>query len=279
MPAQRSQAENPVLLRHGFSRPPDEHRAPEAARVWRQTLGRKLTHVIPHLRDRPEPKNRSSFTHGMSGLTSPSWHGAVALTGGPFNFCAGSWIVPDVTAAGTGDGDWWSLAWAGIDGGGDDFLQCGTAHHVSREGGVTRTEYFAWFDGAPSGWTEITNLAVNPGDAICATLRYFGLTKAAGKATATVTNLTTGRSAAVALTPPRGVVLPGNCAAWIVERPVIGGRLASLPESAQIIFHNTLACTANSSITGAQAQPVTMAGGSETPPAGAAQNRNFTTAS
>jgi hypothetical protein len=34
-------AERSLLLRHGFSLPPDERRSPEAARIWRQTLGYK----------------------------------------------------------------------------------------------------------------------------------------------------------------------------------------------------------------------------------------------
>jgi hypothetical protein len=144
---------------------------------------------------------------------------------------------------------------------------------------VVSTEYFAWFECEPFGWTEIRNLAARPGDAVCATLRYFGLTNAAGKASVAMTNLTAGRSATIGLAPPRGMAAPGHCAAWMTERPEINGVLASLPESEQIIFHNTLACGANGAITGAQAQPVTMNDGSETTRNGADQNRNFATAS
>jgi hypothetical protein len=81
--------------------------------------------------------------------------------------------------------------------------------------------------------------------------------------------MTTGQSATVTLTPPKGTVLAGNCVEWIMERPGINGALAALPEYEHITFYNTLACTANTTITGASAQPITMVDGSTTLSTGA----------
>jgi hypothetical protein len=264
-------ASRTALLRHGFPLPPDEKRSPEAARIWRQTFSRKLNHIVPELRERPEQKTRSTFERGAAGLTSGNWSGGVALTGGPYTWCSGAWIVPAVVApAGSGNGDWWSVAWVGIDGdGSSDVLQCGTGHHVNVTNGKTTTEYFAWYEWYPFGWTQINNLTVSPGDAIAASVQYKGLVNGVGSATATVTNMTTGQSATVALTPPSGTVLAGNCVEWIMERPGINGALASLPEYEHITFYNTLACTANTTINGAQAQPINMVNGTKTLSVGA----------
>jgi len=48
-------AERSLLLRHGFSLPPDERRSPEAARIWRQTLGPKPAAAPRDLT--PKPNN------------------------------------------------------------------------------------------------------------------------------------------------------------------------------------------------------------------------------
>jgi hypothetical protein len=263
-------AERSLLIRHGFPLPPDEKRSPEAARIWRQTLGRKLTHIVPALRERPEQKTRSGFQRGAAGLTSGNWSGGVALTGGPYTYVTGAWIVPGVVPPATGDGDWWSVAWVGIDGdGSSDVLQCGTGHHVNVKNGKVTTEYFAWYEWYPNSWTEISNLTVSPGDAISAAVQYLGITNGVAKANATVTNMTTGKSATISLTPPAGTVLSGNCVEWIMERPGINGVLASLPEYEHITFYNTIACTAKTTINGAQAQPITMVNGTKTLSTGA----------
>jgi hypothetical protein len=263
-------AERNTLLLHGFPLPPDETRSPDAARIWRQNMGRKLNHIIPELRERPEQKTRSRFERGVAGLTSPNWSGGVATAGGPFNYVSGSWIVPAVIAPAAGNGDWWSVAWVGIDGdGAADVLQAGTGHHVNVRNGETMVEYFAWYEWYPFSWTEITNLTVSPGDAISAVVRYLGCDNGAAKGTATVTNMTTGQSATVSLAAPAGTVLAGNCVEWIMERPGINGVLADLPEYEHITFYNTLACTANTTISGAQAQPITMTDGSSTLSTGA----------
>jgi hypothetical protein len=258
-------ADRATLLRHGFPLPPDAARSPEAARIWRQTLGRKLTHIVPQLKERAEKKTRSTFQRSAGGLTSNNWSGGVALSGGPYDYVSGAWIVPAVVAPTSGNGDWWSVAWVGIDGdGSSDVLQAGTGHHVNVTNGKVTTEYFAWYEWFPFSWTTISNLTVNPGDAISAVVRYLGIVNGEGQGTATVTNMTTGQSATVTLTPPAGTVLSGNCVEWIMERPGINGALAALPEYEHITFYNTLACAPNTSITGAQAQPITMVDSSNT---------------
>lgn len=253
-------AEDRVLMRYGFPPRPDAQRYPEAARAWKEILSRKLAHIQPQLRIRPEKKEPGQIKGAATALTSPVWSGGVMLNGGPFTCVSGAWIVPAVVPpAGSGDGDWWSVAWVGIDGyNSPDVLQAGTGQHVKRSGGVVTTEYFAWYEWYPNNWTEISNLAVHPGDAISTLVRYTGMQNGVGQGTATVSNLTTGQSATVALTAPAGTTLSGNCAEWIMERPGINGVTASLPEYEHITFYSTFASSATQTYNGSQAQALNM---------------------
>lgn len=253
-------ASSATLMRLGFPPRPDAAKNPYEAKIWTEILSRKLTHVAPQLAVRPEKKGFHGATKGAAGLTSSNWSGGIIFNGAPFTCVSGSWTVPAVVPPpGSGNGDWWSVAWVGIDGyNSRDVLQAGTGHHVKRSGGTVTTEYFAWFEWYPFNWTQITNFAVHPGDTVTVLVRYFGLVNGAGQASATVTNNTTGQSTTVTLTPPAGVTLAGNCVEWIMERPTINGSLAGLPEYNHISFYGTIAASARSLFNGSQAQPVLM---------------------
>jgi hypothetical protein len=160
-----------------------------------------------------------------------------------------------VTPGGSGDGDWWSVAWIGIDGwGSGDVLQAGTGHHVSRTNGVVTENYFTWYEWFPNNWVEISNIPVVPGDAISVMVRYLGITNGIGQGLATLTNLTTGISGTVNFSAPAGTTLQGDSAEWIMERPKINGNLVDLPEYGHITFSG---CQTNS-VPGSSAQPVNM---------------------
>jgi hypothetical protein len=251
-------ADKAALLRHGFPLCPDAKQSPKAAAAWRRTLARPLTHVTPQLRVRPEKKRGPS---DKAGQTSPNWSGGVLLTGGPFVWVLGQWTVPSVTPGAAGDGDWWSVAWIGIDGwNSPDVLQAGTGQHVSRKNGVVTTDYFAWFEWFPNNWTEITNLPIHPGNAISASVRYLGIVSGKPQGSASLTNLTTGVSTTVTFFAPAGTTLQGNCAEWILERPGINGALANLPEYGHITFSDCYACSATTTTAGSAAQATTMTG-------------------
>jgi len=246
------------LLRYGFPLPPDAQKSPKAAQVWQKTLSRPLTYITPQLRVRPEIKRDPS---GKGGATSGNWSGGVLFTGAPFVWILGQWTVPSVMPGASGDGDWWSVAWVGIDGwNSPDVLQAGTGQHVSRKNGVVKTEYFAWYEWFPNSWTEITNLPIHPGDAISASVRYLGIVNGKPQGSASLTNLTTGVSTTITFVAPAGTTLQGNCAEWIMERPGINGALANLPEYGHITFSDCFACSATTTSSGSAAQAVTMTG-------------------
>jgi len=249
-------ADKAALLRHGFPLCPDEKQSPKAAHVWRKTLARPLTHVTPQVRSRPEVKRMSS---GKAGDTSTNWCGGLLLTGGPFLSVSGQWTVPSVMPGAAGDGDWWSLAWIGIDGhSSPDVLQAATGQHVSRKDKVVSTEYFAWFEWFPNNWTEITNLAIHPGDTIGAMVRYLGIVNGKPQGSATLWNMTTGVGTTVTFFAPDGTTLQGNCAEWIMERPTFSDGLANLPDYGHITFSGCIACSDTKLSVGNAAQAVSM---------------------
>jgi hypothetical protein len=195
----------------------------------------------------------------VAGLTSNNWSGGVLFNGAPFDGIVGSWTVPSVAPPASGDGDWWSVAWIGIDGWNSaDVLQAGTGQHIRRSGGNITTEYFVWYEWWPYNWTEITSLIVHPGDTVSAFVRYLGIVNGIGQGMATLSNLSTGVSTSVHLTAPPDTTLQGNCAEWIMERPSINGQLVNLPEYGHIAFTDCVACSGNKSFDGNQAQATNM---------------------
>lgn len=253
-------ADRASLIRYGFPLRPDKTKYPAAARLWQRVMSRGLVHITPQLRIRPEKK---TIPPGKAtDLTSRPWSGGILMAPSStktFDTINGGWTIPSVTPGSTGDGDWWSVAWVGIDGwNSPDVLQAGTGHHVSRKNGKVTTEYFAWYEWYPNNWTEISNLTVNPGDAMVVYVRYLGLSNGVPQGVATLTNMTAGTSSSITFSAPTGTTLAGNCAEWIYERPTFGKVLADLPQYGQISFRDSWACAGGELFDGSQAQAVDM---------------------
>ncbi len=254
------------LMKYGIPARPDPARFPKGAAIWDRILSRTHQIIVPALRIRPEVK-KSLYQPPSSGKatnTSGNWSGGVLLGGGPFDFVYGEWTVPGVSPPGwpnssQGDGDWWSVAWVGIDGwNSGDVLQAGTGQHASLKNWVLTTEYFAWFEWYPNSWIEITNFPIRPGDTVAVSVQYMGVQNNLGQGLATLSNLITGQSLSIAFSAPSGTTLQGNCAEWILERPTMNGSLANLPEYGQVAFTNGLACSATGGTDASQAQAFTM---------------------
>ncbi len=130
--------------------------------------------------------------------------------------------------------------------------------HVSVSNGQVSTEYYAWYEWYPNYWTEITNFSIAPGDTITVTVQYLGVTNGVGQATAGLSNLTRGTSVNLHFTAPSGTTLQGNCAEWVMERPLINGQTANLPRYGHVTFTNCLACTNDKTYDGSTATPTSM---------------------
>jgi len=261
------------LLAYGYPFCPDPKKWPAAALYWRRMLSRPLRHVNPELRPRPESK-RSLQGRSGPGVAEEGgpWCGAVigadALGGDACQQITGCWTVPSVVQTSTPtQGDWWSVAWVGMDGalaaspaGQNDVLQAGTAQHVNVDGnGNVTTEYFGWYEWEPTTWIEIPNSPgtweIQPGDWVSVTVQYLGSVLGVQQGTATHTNLTRGLTTSHSFSAPAGTVFVGSSAEWILEAPTINGAQANLPNFGNIIFTGCYACAGDDLFDCSMAQP------------------------
>jgi Peptidase A4 family len=257
-------ADNELLVQHGLPMRPNPKSDPKAARIFNRVFSSPMKFIVPELREHPEMNlgRRPAAESGKASNTSGVWSGGVlfkSATDTPFKWTSGTWTVPSVTPGGSGDGNWYSVAWVGLDGwDSPDVLQAGTFQHVSVNSGQLTTEYYAWYEWFPNFWTEITNLPVNPGDTISVSVQYLGTTNGIGQGSASLSNLTHGTSVNIHLTAPSGTTLQGNCAEWVMERPGINGQTAALPRYGHVTFTDCLACTNNKTYDGSTATPTNM---------------------
>jgi|SRR6516162_1237821 hypothetical protein len=249
-------ADTATLIRYGF--PPQPDPRTKAAAVWQRTFSRKLRFVQPALSSRQEdkegPRSVPPAAISTTPLSSNNWSGGVLFDGAPFDGIIGSWTVPSVLPPATGDGDWWAVAFVGLDGcNSDNVLQAGTSQHVNRNNGQITTEYFSWYNWFPNRWTQINSLPVHPGDTVSVSVRYLGITDGVENGLVSLINLSTGVSTTIHITPPPGITFKGNCAEWILERPSFNGQLANLPEYGHVAFTNCVAFSGDRSFDGSQA--------------------------
>lgn len=138
----------------------------------------------------------------------------------------GTWIVPSVDD--TPDNTY-SSVWVGIDGYGESkLIQAGTEQQC--ENG--KIEYFAWYELLPATIITIKTLSIQPGDRVTTSITLMD------DATSTwlirVTDETEGRSfeKTVQYESPRG------CVEWIVERPMVSGKISTLADFDQATVFN-----------------------------------------
>jgi hypothetical protein len=230
------------LRRYGLPQRPDPAIRPQLAARWDEIFSRKLTHITPTFRPMeellPGIERRRRPRQDLVTFTLPTWSGAVvhATVGETFTWVLGQWNVPDVAPPAAGQGDWYSIAWIGIDGI-NDVTQIGTLQSVSAgANGDLSKNCYAWYEWWPNSWQAIMNLPVSFGDTmlglICMdspTEAYFNLL-----------NVTTGIHAGFTFTAPTGTVSSENQAEWILERPEVGGVNPPLPNFGAIYFDSAI---------------------------------------
>jgi len=176
--------------------------------------------------------------------TSENWSGAVVFAGAsPFTAITGTLTVPAVDAV--APGSWFYCApWVGLDGDGSpDVCQAGVEIDIyipgrngprGRGGGI-QAQCYAWWEWYPAPETEITNLAVAPGDMISVSLAVESPTTAK----VTLANVTTGLAVVDTMTAPPGSTVAGNCAEWIVEAPTVGGTQSAVADFGQVYIEGS----------------------------------------
>ena len=147
-----------------------------------------------------------------------------------YSSVGGSWTVPRVTST---SGNSYSASWIGIDGAKNlHLIQTGTESDWT--GGSAH--YDAWWEILPAPETVIPRLIVTPGNAMTASI-----TKGSSKWTITITDTTTGQSFSI----HKSYGGPAESIEWIVERPQVGGHLATLAKYGKVTFSTATVNGAN----------------------------------
>jgi hypothetical protein len=230
------QASDGDLAKYGFPPRPDVNVDPKAYASWSKAMTASKKRIVPHLEMTDVyhgPKRGGTQLTDSSG-TSSNWSGVVEFSGAKsynkstsFYSVAADYVVPVAEQAfGACTGNWdYSSSWVGIDGDGSgDVLQAGSESDAFCEGSTTSTFYSAWYEWYPYGEVRISNLRVTAGDDMFVEVWHTSATQGF----AYLANLTTNQSVQIGFKAPAGTSLVGNSAEWVVERPSVGGNLATL---------------------------------------------------
>ncbi len=218
-------------------------------RFFNRTKGR-FHYVQPEFRFDPTKTTRTNrgAKMGAGTETYDNWSGGVvyAPAGQSFKWVQGDWVVPNVYAPAQGK-TYYCANWIGLDGDGSgDVCQAGMICAVSQNGSTVSRTIYPWHEWFPSGWVEITNLAIGPGDLVTMLICTTG----AGATSATIYfgNQSSGASTSYQITAPAGTKLVGNSAEWVVETPVVGGQLTQMPDYGEVIFTTCEAYLTNGTV-------------------------------
>jgi hypothetical protein len=186
--------------------------------------------------------------------TSTNWSGYLE-SGGTFTGISGSWAVPKVTGTnGTASAD---ATWIGIGGvSSGDLIQVGTQNTISSKGARTTT---AFYEMLPHSSKSVTNITVNPGDIIVASLTETPVYNWK----ITITDTTNGQTYTKATTYGSTIF---SSAEWIEEDPsTTGNSLVPFDTFNPVAFTSALATknSANVNLVSGKAQPITLVSASD----------------
>lgn len=232
----------------GYPPKPDPVKSPAAFKVWAKAVLADQVRIVPQLqqtnlrhgpaqlqKERAQPDEVQAVPQTAANVAygnSNNWSG-IALYDGANRPFASSYVysyysIPKGQQAfGVATGSWdWSSQWVGIDGfGSGDVLQAGTeVDAYANSAGTTAAYYAAWFEWYPLNEVRISNLPVGGGDVMF--VDVWNTSATAGHAY--LVDLSTNQAVSVSFTAPSGTTLIGTSMEWVVERPTVGGALATL---------------------------------------------------
>jgi hypothetical protein len=246
-------ASDAALAHYGFPPRPDETTAPAAYASWKKVMTlhvRRITPVFQATTIANRPAMLSSTPKGggkgATGSSSGNWSGyAIVNSNNPFmatnTTIYGSFVIPVAqqafgTCTNTLD---YSSQWVGIDGyGSPDVFQAG----VEADAKCSGSYYSAWYEWYPNNESRIGNFAVTAGDLIYLYIWNTSLTQG----NYYIVNVTANTSTSAQFTAPSGTQLTGNSAEWVVERPGVGGGLATLTNYTTIPWYDSQVTVPNS---------------------------------
>ena len=230
------------LQYHGFPPRPNQFTEPKAYATWERAIKASQTRVVPKLeqtgifhgpaqtKDKlaaPAPGSNAGSTSSYNWSGYVDFSGASSYGSASYYYIYSDYIVPPARQAfGACTGNWdWSSSWVGIDGwGSGDVLQAGSESDAYCSGSTTAQYYSAWYEWYPYGEVRISGFPIAPGDEIFVEVWHTSQTQGY----AYLVNYNNNQATEIGFTAPAGTYLVGNSAEWVVERPTVGGSLATL---------------------------------------------------
>lgn len=246
------EATDQELEYYGYPPRPDQFQQPKAFATWKKAMMASKKRIAPVLEvtnnvaGPVKVKAGSAAPSSGSAALSYNWSGYVNTNGATsygsssFYYILGDYVVPVARQAYSKCVPTWDYAvtWVGIDGwGSGDVLQAGSEADAYCFLGATSTYYSAWYEWFPYGWTRITSLSIVPGDDLF--VEVWSTSSTAGHAY--LVNYNTDQYVIINFSAPPGTHLVGNSAEWIVERPSVGGSLATLTNYISDYFSDSYA--------------------------------------
>lgn len=239
-------ASDAELAVYGFPARPENPFLRERFEDHYKRVKGRMRYIEPAFTVHPSRRPRVTLVEGAAGNAQDFWSGAVvyAPSGQSFKWVQSQWVVPNVSAKvgstiGSTENAYVEVAWVGL--GNSSLLQAGSGSQISPGG---EPSFFMWHEWTPPGWVTVNNFPLSGGDLVAVVICT---PSGVGSTSATVyfSNLTQGVQTSYPLSFPEGSNDPseflGDQAEWIVERPVVPGGLAVLPNFGQVIFTH---CTA-----------------------------------
>ncbi len=229
-----------ALQARGYPPRPDAGKAPGVYTKWLALVTSGATVLAPHVvlaRSGLQGPARTVEAALESRTASTSnWSGyAITSDTSTYGEVFGAWYVPRVSSEpGLLSADY-STFWVGMDGyGTSDVVQAGTSQNTLTIFGIQMSSYGAWTEWYPYSMQSISNFPVNPGDEIetwvwVATAANVW-TPSGGTGWFLLWNATQNVASEVTTGAPAGITFSGRTAEWVMERPTVDGKIASLAD-------------------------------------------------
>jgi hypothetical protein len=212
-----------------------------------QAMSKGIRFVTPEFKPRDRQRKflpRLSDDHGPQ--TTTIWSGAVVYPnkGDKIFDINATWNLPKSSPpGGAANGVWYSASsWIGIDGDeiSADVLQAGCDADVMVSGGQTQRQFNPWWEWYPAGSFWITNIPAAAGDTFNCWIQSVPLLTGSTPNSGMIflANATSGFGLFFFATAPKGTLLKGNCAEWIIEALEINTSTPELAEYTTVDFTN-----------------------------------------
>jgi hypothetical protein len=189
-----------------------------------------------------EPVFRPRIGDVREAQGSHRWSGAIvkARPGAKMESVTARWRIPTPSFGYQNDEAYYSSFWIGIGDAHEDILQAGAECTVTNSTGQPAREVYLWTQWYPEKKEHRVYFPLRPGHEVACSIT--ALSEVTGAVTFKIDDL---EYPPVTISAPQRTVLAGNSVEWIVERPMLNGRLTTLANYDSVDFLDCIATTSS----------------------------------